>query len=1053
MKFIKTAVSFLLLTFVFPYVYGDDVIFNSQDQVSAWTTVSPNTAYIFGNNYYLNTEKTVGADVIFKSDGSTWRTLTSSGLPQHRFFNITASSVTIDKLILFGGNYPSSSTEGGGAIYSHAGDLTVNGDFTLERSVSQVYGGAVLVDNGSVDFTGSVKFIQNTAMSMSGGAVYSTASITFSNINGKIEITGNQSDYNGGGLNANGSAGSGNVIMAGGALISSNTAKTGIGGGIFATGSVSFTNEEEIIKISSNSAMLVGGGVYSGADVSFSGGADITGNRNSTITSSDTFHAGAGVYAAGNILFSSSNATVNLIENNARDSGSALFSSGTITFNGAVNINANKVESSSGGAVWASGDITFSSATGKVNISSNSSVSGPGGALYSDSGIIFNNYMSIIGNGTVSGDGGALHSKSLIISDGGELSNNTSGGQGGAIFIHDDTSVFTTLTRNLLFKNNTASGTKNDIHLGGDATLNLEISSATNITFGSGISYATTTSNNIINKNGDGTIYLNGISKFQTLNINRGTMTIGGGSSFEAVDVIFREDSDTLISASTNTHTVIDFRNSHVNDDLKISGIFSSTTGAKIYYDIDSNSNASDKISAGIAYIEGTLIKVGVSGIDASTKVYTIIVSSMNAGSGSLRIDNTNAQGNTMTRVHSSFTYYDSSIGSTDTAVSGTWTNANLVLQIDQLNVIEGLTDNQLQAALALDTEYGLSGDDLFYIIDSLDKLELKEKKRALIDLSGHIYSNAITLPALNISKDNVLSRLKKSYFIPDDSSIKRNIWAQAHTASNKYAGDKNSPGDFEASNTGVQAGFDTLKDETQIFGLSIGYVDTNSKQKSDSVDITGYNIGGYGAFFFENNFELKLLLMGGKQNYTSSRKISYLDRKTGADFEGYSINTAAELGYDYFYRENIYFRPFFGADYSYVTTREFTESGANSADLTVYAGAYNRVNTSLGFQVNNGIDMRLKWYGELKFNFLLAGKYGKFEGEYKNTSQPLNIVGIENEMFSTGIGAGVLYDISKKFSAYMNINGLYSGTQTGYYANIGINYKFVTNYVDFYQR
>jgi outer membrane autotransporter protein len=379
-----------------------------------------------------------------------------------------------------------------------------------------------------------------------------------------------------------------------------------------------------------------------------------------------------------------------------------------------------------------------------------------------------------------------------------------------------------------------------------------------------------------------------------------------------------------------------------------------------------------------------------------------------------------------------------------------------LVLNIEQLNAIEGLTDNQKKAALALDKDYGLAVEDLFDIIDKLDTLpDTAAKKQALTSLSGHIFANVITLPALNISKDGILSRLKKSYFIPDDSLIKRNIWAQGYAADNKYKGDKNSPGDFTVLNSGVQAGFDTMKDDAQIFGLSVGFMNTNAKQNSDAVDITGYNIGGYGAFFFENNFELMLMLIGARQNYSASRKISYADiqRKTNSEFDGYSINMSAELGYDYYYKENVYFRPLLGIDYAYATTQEFTEDGAVSADLTVYSGSYNRLNSNLGFQINNGSDMRAKWYAQAKFNFLLAGRRGEFEGEFKNTSQPLEIVGIENDVLSVTIGAGILYDISKSWSAYANIDGTFSGSQSGLYGNIGVNYKFTTTYFDFYEK
>jgi outer membrane autotransporter protein len=319
--------------------------------------------------------------------------------------------------------------------------------------------------------------------------------------------------------------------------------------------------------------------------------------------------------------------------------------------------------------------------------------------------------------------------------------------------------------------------------------------------------------------------------------------------------------------------------------------------------------------------------------------------------------------------------------------------------------------------------------------------------------LSGHIYANAVTYPALNASKNNILSRLKRSYFIPDDNALKRNVWAQGYSSYDKYKGDINSPGDFSASASGMSAGFDTMKNEKQIFGISAGYSGGSASQNSDKIDISAYNIGGYGAYFFDNNFDVKFMFMGGRQNYDSSRKIRYLSRTAKASFTGLSLNASVEGAYDHYYKDDIYFRPFAGFDFSYVSTQEFDESGANSADLTIYSDSYSRLNAVAGFQVNNGSDMRLKWYAELKFDFLAAGKYGSFKGEYKNSGNSFEIKGIENSIFAAIAGAGLLYDFSSKISAYANLNGTFLGTQTGYYANLGINYKFSTPIIGFYDK
>ncbi|MDR1086826.1 MAG: hypothetical protein LBL16_01025 [Endomicrobium sp.] len=83
---------------------------------------------------------------------------------------------------------------------------------------------------------------------------------------------------------------------------------------------------------------------------------------------------------------------------------------------------------------------------------------------------------------------------------------------------------------------------------------------------------------------------------------------------------------------------------------------------------------------------------------------------------------------------------------------------------------------NERSIAFALDTDYGQSLGDFFYIIDTIDKMNAPRsalsgydnntlsKKDALNNLSGYIYANAITLPALSDVKSNIFLRLERRF-------------------------------------------------------------------------------------------------------------------------------------------------------------------------------------------------------------------------------------------------------------------------------------------------
>ncbi len=1033
MKFSKIF-SALLLIALFACC-AQAVNINSQSAFNSlnWTLITSTNPAVLSGSYYLNAAKTIGNGASIRSNDTSWRTITSSGT--HRMFTITSGTITFSNIILSGGQYAGNSdTQGGGAIYVSGSTLAVSGSVTFQSNTSSASGGAVYVNSGSTTFNGgTVNFTGNkTQNTGSGGAIYTGGSLAFGTTS-YLTMTNNEAALHGGAVYTNGAI----TVSAASVTINGNTATTGNGGGIFASGNVNFNNTRATVVIDSNSADVLGGGIFSSGTVTFTGGASITANHNTRGQSATPLRKGGGIYANGNVSFTSATATIVLQNNSSNDYGGAIFTNAAVTFSGSANISGNSSVVHDGGAVYAVGNVNFNNNNGSVTLASNSassSGSGSGGAIFSSGTVTVNSYINASWN-SASASGGVIAAKNISVRDGGVFENNSSKAHGGAIFLYSGTSSISALARDVVFTNNVSSVGRNDIHLnstGSAIVLNLTANAGRSIIFNGGITNTSGgTFSSTVNKLGAGYLVLNGSFTLQNFNVQAGTVTLGANSYFYALTSTFA------------VNTFIDMRNNNSSDVYYGNYMRSS---ALLYFDMDSDSSASDLINVNTANMAGSTVKVGIHGVDSSTKTYTLIKTANNS-SGAIGINKMNVEGSTMTRVNANIIY--------DTGNSSSWRQVDLVMKIDQLNALGGLSDNQMQTALALDSVYGNAIGDLFYIIDYADQQPAAVRKQALTELSGHIYANAITIPAFNAAKNSVLSRLKKSYFLADDSVTKRNIWVQGYGASNKYKGDDNSPGDFSASNSGVQAGFDTMQDEKQIFGISFGFVNTASEQNDDKVDINGYSVGGYGSYFFDNNLELKMMVMGAKQDYSSTRNIKYLPvtRIARADFEGYSINTSAELGYDYFYKENLYFRPFAGLDYSYVSTREFSENGADSADLTLYGGSYNRANGSMGMQINNGTDMRWKWYGEMRFDMLFAGRAGKFEGEFKNTNQQIEILGIENDVFNIVIGGGVLFDISSSFSAYANVNGMFSGTQTGYYGNLGINYKFSTQGFDFYEK
>ncbi|MDR2399075.1 MAG: autotransporter outer membrane beta-barrel domain-containing protein [Endomicrobium sp.] len=714
------------------------------------------------------------------------------------------------------------------------------------------------------------------------------------------------------------------------------------------------------------------------------------------------------------------------------------------TLNGKASFIQNSSRTGAGGAIFlSSGTLTF---TDNVVFKENSALSGAGAVYCASGSVKFESY--VIAENNESSLGGVVRANGIVLNDGGYFIGNKAN-SGGALYLVGGFSNIRAITKDVLFSGNTMKreldGTylRNDIYMESGSNLTFDVAKARTITLDGGI--VCNASNNIVTKIGQGVLIFNGDFYIQNLNVYDGTLRFGAGSTFFGESVNF--SSSAFINMVTRS-----------SNELKFEKL---NSAASLYYDVDLNSRYVDLIIVNTsALMNGTRVKISLSGVNSSSLKYNIIIASgVVGGNGYITFDNTNAQGSRMTRVHGDIDY--GSGGNTNH-----WNEVNLNIQVDQLSNISGLSGNERTTAFALDSDYGQSLGDFFYIIDTIDKMSTPRsmisrydnntlsKKDALNSLSGYIYANAITVPALNDVRNNIFSRLERSYFPNDDTLSKRNIWGHCYSANDLYEGNNDSPGDFKSTRNGIQVGFDTLKDDAHIFGITAGSIDSNCIENDDKVDITGYNVGCYGSYFLDNNLEIRALLAGSREKYTSSRSIKYLNRETNAQFEGYSVNIAAELAYSFYYRDKLCLRPFVGVDYDYVHIDDFIEKGADAANLSVFDNSYNKAGPVFGFQINNGVNAKFKWQIELKIDLLLYGRYGEITQKMKNGRQSMTIKGIENDIFNANVDAGIIYDITKSFGIYANINTSILGADIlrGFYCNVGTNFKFNDLKKDFYE-
>ncbi|MDR1434408.1 hypothetical protein [Candidatus Endomicrobiellum devescovinae] len=344
---------------------------------------------------------------------------------------------------------------------------------------------------------------------------------------------------------------------------------------------------------------------------------------------------------------------------------------------------------------------------GNASFIQNTASEGSGGAIYCSSGsVVFNSY--VVAESNEASLGGAVYSNDVSLNDGGYFVNNKASRLGGAIFLNGGSiSTFKAVTKDMSFSGNTMQNElgayiRNDIYIQGGNILIFDAAVSRTITLDGGI--LCDNSDSIVNKTGKGTLVFNGDFDLRTFNVYEGVMNFGDGSTFYAREVYFA------------TGVFINMRTQSSNE-LKF---FNLTSSASICYDINLENKFSDKIIIeNRAQMDGSKIKAVFSGVYSGSVTYNIIVATSvggSGGSGSISFDNTNSEGRFMTRVHSAIDY----------GVSGNpnlWHEVNLTLQVDQLSSVDGLSDNERSVAFALDSDYGDAVGDLFFIIDTIDKI------------------------------------------------------------------------------------------------------------------------------------------------------------------------------------------------------------------------------------------------------------------------------------------------------------------------------------------
>ena len=340
------------------------------------------------------------------------------------YYNVVVTFTGINNFINNSANY-----EGGGAIYAGSNtSLNFSGISNFCQNSVQRYGGAIdAYDNVVLTFNGTNNFINNSAHSEGGGAIYAGLN-TFVSFIGtgctSAEHYGSRVDNVALTLNRanNFIDNSANSVSGGAIYAESNTMLTFIGtsdfrhnsaeqrgGAIYAHENVvlTFHGPNNFINNSANS--VSGGAIFAESNASLS----FIGTSNFCHNSAEQYGGAIEVYVSSVLTF---NGTNNFINNSANSiSGGAIYavSNTMLTFIGTSNFSHNSAKQN-GGAIYAYENVVLT-LHGSNNFINNSANSVSGGAIYAKSNIMICIETSIFSQNSAEQYGGAIDSYDNIV--------------------------------------------------------------------------------------------------------------------------------------------------------------------------------------------------------------------------------------------------------------------------------------------------------------------------------------------------------------------------------------------------------------------------------------------------------------------------------------------------------------------------------------------------------------------------------------------------------------------------------------------------------------
>lgn len=255
----------------------------------------------------------------------------------------------------------------------------------------------------------------------------------------------------------------------------------------------------------------------------------------------------------------------------------------------------------------------------------------------------------------------------------------------------------------------------------------------------------------------------------------------------------------------------------------------------------------------------------------------------------------------------------------------------------------------------------------------------------------------------------------------------------------------------YNFSTGGLTAGADYRISENFAAGLSGGYLHGHASVYSPTNGTVDNNSARYGVYatFFDENFHANLYVGGAADFFTTSRSLSFgaLSRTATASPRGSEFNVDPSVSYDITAKGWGIFTPFAGLDYDRLRVNSFTESGADSLDLSVGPQTAETLESNLGIRFSE----KLALGSNTVIPFASLGWRHEFENQSRSIDAQLAAGGATQFSINTGnyaqngtlLGLGVSGSWSQNITTKFEYTGDFRSHYFDNMLNAIVRWKF----------